>query len=158
MEDRREGEATQRLIMDNKIYGVLDVGSNSVRALVYSDGKIIYTGLITSRLGEGIADSGKLSAEAMMRNRNAILTLRDKCLSFGADEPFVFATEAVRSADNGEEFVALLKADGVDVEVISGEEEGELSLLGALGGKDGGVIDIGGASTEIVIAKGGKIV
>ena len=45
--------------MNNKIYGVLDVGSNSVRALVYSDGKILYSGLITSRLGEGLAKTGE---------------------------------------------------------------------------------------------------
>ena len=145
--------------MNEEKYGVLDVGSNSVRALVYSDGKTLYSGLITSRLGEGLGISGKLSAVAMIRTVNAIEELSAKCVIAGADKVFAFATEAVRSAENGDEFVSLVKErTGLDVEVISGDEEGELGLLGALSGKDGGIIDIGGASTEITVAKGGKIV
>ncbi len=140
-------------------YGVIDVGSNSVRALVYSDGKTLYSGLITSRLGEGTAFTGKLANDAMMRTVNAISALNEKCLNLGADKVFAFATEAVRSAENGNEFLSLAnECTGIDIEVLSGDEEGELGLLGALGGKDGGIIDIGGASTEITVAKGGRIV
>ncbi|MBQ7642291.1 MAG: hypothetical protein IJS67_00160 [Clostridia bacterium] len=139
-------------------YGVLDVGSNSVRALVYADGKVLYNGLITSRLGEGLALSGKLSAEAMNRTAEAIIALKGVCEKRGADKVFAFATEAVRSAANGGEFVSLVKSTGVDIEVVSGDEEGELGALGALGGDDGGIIDIGGASTEIVAVKTKKIV
>lgn len=139
-------------------YGVLDVGSNSVRALVYADGKVLYNGLITSRLGEGLAISGKLSAEAMNRTAEAIIALQGVCEKRGADKVFAFATEAVRSASNGGDFVSLVKSKGVDIEVVSGDEEGELGALGALGGDDGGIIDIGGASTEIVAVKTKKIV
>ena len=144
--------------MNNKIYGVLDVGSNSVRALVYSDGKILYSGLITSRLGEGLAKTGELSSEAIIRTYSAVKTLTDKCSEYKTDKIFVFATEAVRSAKNGEDFCKLLREDGIETDVLSGDEEGEIGLLGALGGKDGGIIDIGGASAEIVVAKGGKII
>ena len=48
-----------------KRYGVFDVGSNSVRALVYENGKTLFKGLITTRLGDGLTASGKLSDEAV---------------------------------------------------------------------------------------------
>lgn len=145
-------------MVKSETYGVIDVGSNSVRALVYSGGKILYTGLITSRLGEGLANTGRLSSDPIIRTVSAITTLINQCKTHGADKPFVFATEAVRSAENGEEFISLCAAYGIAVEVISGDEEAELGLIGALGGSDGGIIDIGGASTEIAVSLGGKIV
>ena len=58
-----------------KRYGVFDVGSNSVRALVYENGKTLFKGLITTRLGEGLTASGKLSDEAVKRTLNGIGTL-----------------------------------------------------------------------------------
>ena len=77
----------------------------------------------------------------------------------GAETIVAFATAAVRSAENGQEFTDRVKElCGLSVEVISGEEEAEIGILGALGGADGGVIDIGGASTEIVVKDKGKIV
>ena len=70
-----------------------------------------------------------------------------------------FATAAVRAAENGKEFTERVKElCGLSVEVISGEEEAEIGILGALRGGDGGVIDIGGASTEIVVKTQGEIV
>ncbi len=142
----------------DKTYSVLDIGSNSVRALCFRRGKVLYNGLITTRLGEGTAKSGMLSEEAIVRTVEGMKTLRGKLSVFCPDELFCFATEAVRSAENGGAFLNYAKTEGFSVEVLSGDEEGELGLLGALGGKDGGIIDIGGASTEITAAKGGKII
>ncbi|MBR1867095.1 MAG: hypothetical protein IJ800_00735 [Clostridia bacterium] len=142
----------------DKIYSVLDIGSNSVRALCYRRGKVLYSGLITTRLGEGTAKQGKLSEEAIVRTVEGMKTLREKLSVFCSDDLFCFATEAVRSAENGEVFLNYAKNEGFSVEVLDGDEEGELGLLGALGGKDGGIIDIGGASTEITVGRNGKIV
>jgi len=142
----------------NTIYGVIDIGSNSVRNLVYSDGKILYKSLITTRLGEGLAVTGRISAEAESRTVKAIKTLYDKCVECGAQIVYPFATEAVRCALNGKRFVdEVERAVGVRTEVVEGKEEGNLGLLGAFHGKDGAIIDIGGASAEISVAKGGKI-
>ena len=70
-----------------------------------------------------------------------------------------FATAAVRSARNGNVFVQRVKElCGLDVEVIAGETEAEIGILGALGMQDGAVIDVGGASTEITVQKDGKCV
>ena len=142
-----------------KRYGVFDVGSNSVRALVYENGKTLFKGLITTRLGEGLTTSKRLSDEAVKRTLNGIGTLYAEVLKLSPQNVYVFATEAVRSAENGNDFVSAVKDTfGLDVDVLSGNEEGEIGLLGALAGKDGGIIDIGGASAEITAAKDGKII
>lgn len=142
-----------------KRYGVFDVGSNSVRALVYENGKSLFKGLITTRLGEGLTASKQLSDEAIKRTLSGIGTLYAEVLKLSPQNVYVFATEAVRSAENGNVFVSAVKdMFGLDVDVLSGDEEGEIGLLGALGGRDGGIIDIGGASAEITAAKGGKII
>ena len=61
--------------------------------------------------------------------------------------------------ENGEEFTKSVKAiTGIDVDVVSGETEAKLALLGALNGCDGGVIDIGGASTEVAVKEDGEVV
>ena len=76
----------------------------------------------------------------------------------GAEYVCAFATAAVRSAQNGQVFTDRVKAlCGLSVEVISGEEEAEIGILGALGAKDGAVVDVGGASTELVVKKHGKL-
>ena len=142
-----------------KRYGVFDIGSNSVRALVYENGKTLFKGLITTRLGEGLTASGKLSDEAVKRTLNGIGTLYAEVLKLNPNNVYVFATEAVRSAENGNVFVSAVKDTyGLDVDVLSGDEEGEIGLSGALAGNDGGIIDIGGASAEIAVSEGGKTV
>ncbi len=144
-------------MIKSKKYGVIDIGSNSVRAILYSDGKILYKNLIMTRLGEGLATSGSLSKVAIDRSVDAIKHFVYHLIARGADEILPFATEAVRSATNGNEFTdAVKKTVGFEVDVVSGDVEGELGLLGALGGKDGGIIDIGGASAEIVATEGGR--
>lgn len=141
-----------------KKFAVIDVGSNSVRLMLVADGKVLYKTLQTTRLGEGIADSKRLKKEAIERTAVAVSAFCDRAKADGAEGVYAFATAAVRSAENGDEFTARVKAlCGLCVEVISGETEAELGILGALGEKDGAVIDIGGASTEIVVKKGGKL-
>ncbi len=72
---------------------------------------------------------------------------------------YVFATEAVRSAANGQAFTERVnQLCGLDVEVLSGETEANIGLLGAIGYGDGGMIDLGGASTEITVREGGRII
>ena len=131
---------------------VIDIGSNSVRLLFQSGGKTLYKALNTTRLGEGLAVSGKLSLPAMQRSALAVQEFKQRATSDGATQVYVFATAAVRSAENGGEFVMMVeKLAGLKVDVISGEEEAAIGLLGALGRNDGGIIDIGGGSTELTL-------
>lgn len=137
-------------------YAVIDVGSNSVRLLLWSDGKTLYKQINTTRLGEGLSITGSLSERAMLVSAEAIRLFKEQALREGADGVFAFATAAVRSAKNGADFTALVKRTaGLEVDVISGTEEGEIGLSGAIGKADGGIIDIGGASTELTLREGG---
>ena len=140
-------------------FAVIDIGSNSVRLMFVADGKVLYKGLNTTRLGEGIAEQPILRAAAIERSARAVELFYNKAQEEGAEGIYAFATAAVRSAENGAEFTDRVKElCGLSVEVISGEEEAEIGILGALGGADGGVIDIGGASTEIVVKEQGEII
>ncbi len=135
-------------------YGVIDVGSNSVR-LMMSDGvKTLYKKVCTTRLAEGMTDDKKLSLIAINRTADAICRFVDTAKVDGANEIYIFATAAVRQSSNSKVFLEKVKElCGMDVEVISGEREAYLGLVGALDGADGGIIDVGGASTEVAVVK-----
>ncbi len=134
-------------------YAIIDIGSNSVRLMLWADGKSLYKRVITTRLGKGIS-AGLLEEGAMMRTAEAVETLFREGRRAGA-EVHAFATAAVRTAKNGGDFCALVgKKTGLAVDVVSGEREAELGLRGALMGANGSILDIGGASTEICTAEG----
>ena len=140
-------------------FAVIDIGSNSVRLMFVADGKVLYKSLHTTRLGEGLAHKPRLLPAAIERTAQAVAAFCEKAKSEGAERVFAFATAAVRTAENRVEFLDRVKElCALEIEVVSGEEEAELGILGALGSGDGCVIDIGGASTEIVVKLGGSIV
>lgn len=131
-------------------YAIIDIGSNSVRLMLWANGTL-YKKINTTRLAQGLTADGVLGGEAVERTTRAVAEFCAEGLREGA-KVYAFATAAVRSAANGAAFCARVKAlCGLDVDVISGEEEALLGLYGALGEEDGGIIDIGGASTEVCI-------
>lgn len=137
----------------------LDIGSNSVRLMMWADGKTLYKALNTTRLGEGLISTGAMKEEAISRTALAVKQFKERAEEEGAEKFFAFATAAVRSASNRQTFLDEVKrVAGVEVDVISGEEEARLGIMGALGNSDGGIIDLGGASTEITLQiKGQKL-
>lgn len=140
-------------------YAVIDIGSNSVRLMTIADGIVLYKTVDSTRLGEGLATSKNLKKEAIKRTSLAVANFYRRAQREGAKKVFAFATAAVRSAENGQAFVKEVKElCGLDVETVSGEEEARLGISGALGEEDGAVVDVGGASTELVVQKNGKIV
>ena len=140
-------------------YGVIDIGSNSVRLMISNGVSTQYKILKTTRLAEGLGEDKLLKIVPMERTVKAICELYEIANQERVDKIFIFATAAVRQAKNRQEFLSKIQQScGLVVDVVSGEKEAELGLLGALGNKDGGVIDIGGASTEIALLKNNKIV
>ncbi len=139
-------------------YAIIDIGSNSVRLMLWASGKTLYKKVKTTRLGEGLAAFGRLQLPAMERTLRAVGEFVGE--GRGSDaEIHVFATAAVRSSLNGQDFCReVSRLFGVDVDVVSGRDEALLAMLGALGKRDGGIIDIGGASTEICLKKCGELV
>jgi exopolyphosphatase/guanosine-5'-triphosphate,3'-diphosphate pyrophosphatase len=113
-----------------------------------------------TRLGEGSSRGKSLCAEAVERSIAALLYFRSVLQSFQIDDLSVVATSAVREAENQADFLAQVKRRvGFDVTVLSGIEEARCMFLGVnlvIGNRSGemGVIDIGGGSTELVIAQG----
>ncbi len=139
--------------------GVIDIGSNSVRLALLADGKTLYKRLKTTRLGAGLSFGSELDAQAIERTAQAVFLFMREAEGDGAEKVYAFATAAVRSATNREVFLSRVKKlCGMEVEVISGEKEAALGILGALGGGDGGIIDVGGASTEVTVRQNGKTV
>ena len=148
---------------------VIDIGSNSIKFLVgerREDGsvKVIAEGNEILRLGEGLHESGRLSADAMERNAEAAASFAQQAGAFGAEEIRCVGTMALRSAANSGAFLTMVKERcGLDVEIISGEEEARLSYLAVLSAlpdakEDVVIFDTGGGSTEFIYGRGREVV
>ena len=146
---------------------VVDIGTNSTRLLladVAADGSITELARRSevTRLGVGVDSSGVLSDEAMER---VFKTLDDYSAMIeklgGADKRRAVLTSATRDAANGGEFTRqVAERYQLDARAIPGEQEAQLSFLGATSGRDPDdgsqivVVDIGGGSTELIIGHG----
>ena len=141
---------------------IIDIGSNSVRLVVYAGATripwIIFNEKVMAGLGQKIADTGLLSEEAQDKALAALRRYRVLTREMGVVRTRVVATAAVRDAANGAEFIRKVRAIGFKPELLSGEEEGLLAGLGVLSAipeADGLVADLGGGSLELAdIAKG----
>lgn len=145
--------------------GVVDVGSNSVRMVVF-DGAArspayFYNEKVMCGLGKGLAQTGRLNPQGRERALKALK--RFALLAEGMDiSPMtVVATAAAREAEDGPEFQAQVLAEtGLKLWVIDGDEEARLSAQGVLLGwpeAKGMVCDIGGNSMELARIGGGKV-
>ena len=137
---------------------ILDIGSNSVRFAFMErgeDGAFFVPGgrkdICTTRLGKGLDTTGRLSVEAMEATLVACRAFCDRAEAANAPA-YAYATSAVRDAENRQELLDALKAvcPGLSIFLLSGEEEGRLAYQGAMGGRAGTLLDIGGGSAQVV--------
>ena len=136
-----------------KKYAVIDIGSNSVRLLLWDNGKTLLKEAKVTRLAQGIQQNKILADDAIERTVQTISLFCHKAKESGCSNISIFATEAVRSSQNRAKFIAqVLQTTGYTVHILTGEEEAECGLIGCLQNRAGGIIDIGGASTEIIVA------
>jgi exopolyphosphatase / guanosine-5'-triphosphate,3'-diphosphate pyrophosphatase len=144
---------------------VVDIGSNSVRLVVY-DGlrrspTPIFNEKILCGLGKGIVITGKLDAAGVVRAIAALKRFRALTRQIGCHEVYAVATAAAREAENGEDFIAEAeKALGAGIDVLTGKEEARYAALGVIAGvpdADGVVGDLGGGSLELINVKDGKL-
>jgi exopolyphosphatase / guanosine-5'-triphosphate,3'-diphosphate pyrophosphatase len=136
----------------------IDCGTNSTRLLVAdSSGRPLERLMRITRLGEGVDATGQLSDKAIDRCIGVIREYRGVLDRLGVVSIRLVATSAVRDAANGTVFLtAAAEASGAKPELLTGIEEGRLSLAGALSELDGAegpflILDIGGGSTELVV-------
>lgn len=145
--------------------GVVDVGSNSVRLVVF-DGAArspayFFNEKILCGLGRGIAETGHLHPEGRARALSAIKRFQRLADGMNLGPLSAVATAAVRDASDGPDFRAqVLRETGLELYVIDGEEEARLSAQGVLLGwpeAQGLMCDIGGSSLELARIRGGEV-
>lgn len=144
-------------------YAVVDTGSNTIRMSVYeySDGRLseIFTEAIFANLAGHIVDNC-LTDEGIDVCCDALVKHQNTAKSYDADFR-AFATAAIRNANNAKEIVKNVKGKtDIDLEILSGEDEGELSFLGAyedFSVTSGIMADVGGGSSEVIAFNDGKI-
>jgi len=149
---------------------VIDIGSNTLLLLITEpgpDGELhaVVDLCRFGRLGQGLDASGRLHPDAIARSLDICREYRATMDAHGVGPIAVIATEAVRKATNGADFVVPARAIlGADITVIPGEREAALAFtaqirsLPTLRGRRFVVVDVGGASTEVIVADGDRVV
>ena len=141
-------------------YAVIDIGSNSVRLVVYDElGRAPFPRFnekALCQLGDGFARTGALAPDGVARSLAALRRFRAIADAMAVGRVDVLATEAVRQASNGPALVAqIAEQTGLAVRVLSGEEEAYFGALGVISGfyrPTGLVGDMGGGSLEMAEA------
>lgn len=147
---------------DLMLCAAIDIGSNTTRVLVAepSDGQLkkVMEQRAYTRISKAIDAEGAITPDKVEEVGELVATQVRLARELGAREIRAVATAAVREATNGAEVAAAIsEAAGVEVEILSGEEEGRLAFIGAtksLGHPTEGpvgVVDIGGGSTEVIL-------
>lgn len=143
---------------------VVDIGSNSIRLVVYQDGGRaplqLFNEKVLCGLGRGLAATGELSPDGMGMALANLARFKSLVAAMDVRRVEVVATAAVRDAENGASFVSdISRRTGFKVRVLSGADEARLSALGvvsAIPDATGVMGDLGGGSLELVELIGGK--
>jgi exopolyphosphatase/guanosine-5'-triphosphate,3'-diphosphate pyrophosphatase len=140
----------------------IDVGSNTIRLLIgrVESGKVIRhkTEMVITRLAAGIGDTGLLNPDNMEKSISVLKAFSDIISAYDISHIRAVGTSALREAKNSEEFrQRVLSEIGINIEVISGEEEAELTAKGVLSDlpktDSSLIIDVGGGSAEWIFCK-----
>lgn len=136
---------------------IIDLGTNTFNLLIVEGNTTLFKTKIAVKLGEGGITKGYIAEAPFQRGLNALKTHLQTIKEYQAERTLAFATSAIRSANNGGDFVAQVKTElGLSIEVIDGDKEAELIYLGVqqaldLGDSNKLIMDIGGGSTEFII-------
>ena len=144
---------------------IIDIGSNSVRLVIYPDsGKYpypLFNERINCRLGEKLFETGKLSTRSISRALKALQRFSIIIKNMEVKHIVPVATAAVRNSKNNKEFI--LPAEKIlssKIRILTKNEEAELAALGLVSNvpiKNGIIADLGGGSLELILIKKGKI-
>jgi len=145
---------------------VIDIGSNSIRLVVYEDEIRSPSPVLNEKLlcglGRRRTPDGHLNKEATRRAFAVLRRFRKLCEQTRVKRSYAFATEAVRSATDGAEFIAEAEdCCGMAIRILDGRQEAELAAAGIVSGfidPDGFAGDLGGGSLELMDIAGGKMV
>jgi exopolyphosphatase/guanosine-5'-triphosphate,3'-diphosphate pyrophosphatase len=144
---------------------VIDIGSNSVRLVVYEELSRSLVPVFNEKalcgLGREVQSTGLLAPDAVAKALTSLRRFRALCRIQKVGRVFAIATAACRDATNGAEFIARAeRICGVPIEILSGPREAKLSALGVISGihnPDGIVGDLGGGSVELIDVRGNRV-
>jgi exopolyphosphatase / guanosine-5'-triphosphate,3'-diphosphate pyrophosphatase len=156
---------SQGRLQDRRPISVIDIGSNSIRLVIYEgvarSPTVLFNEKMLAGLGRGIVSTGKLDPEAVKRSVEEFGRFRALAEQAGSEQLHVIATAAAREAENGPEFIHRAEEIlGTSIKVLSGREEAFYSAMGVISGfhdPDGIAGDLGGGSLELVDVKGETI-
>lgn len=147
--------------------GIIDIGSNSIRLAIYETApqgayRLINEKKESARLSEKMNPEGAMERAEILSIVPILRQFREVCRAYACRQVRVAATAAIRNAANAEEIKALLEAQtGLDIEILTGEQEayyGFVAVAGGMTNEDGFIIDIGGGSTEIALFQGRRMI
>jgi exopolyphosphatase / guanosine-5'-triphosphate,3'-diphosphate pyrophosphatase len=144
---------------------VIDIGSNSVRLVVYESMARNLTTIFNEKalcgLGREVQTTGLLAPDAIAKALTSLRRFRALCRVMKVGRVRAIATAACRDASNGPDFIARAeRICGVKIEILSGPREAKLSALGVISGvhkPDGIVGDLGGGSLELIDVRGNRV-
>lgn len=156
---------SQGRLQDRRPLSVIDIGSNSIRLVVYEgvarSPTVLFNEKMLAGLGRGLFSTGRLDPEAVTRAMSEFGRFRALSEQSGAEKLHVIATAAAREAENGHDFIERAEEVlGTEIRILSGREEAYYSALGVISGfhrADGIAGDLGGGSLELVDVKGEAI-
>ncbi len=141
---------------------VIDIGSNTVRLVVYTGSRrapaVFLNEKVTARLGRDLMVTGRMPDKAMDLALTSLARFALILKDLEVPEVQCVATAAVREAANGPDFLARVRALGLDPRLLSGEEEATYAAMGVIGAfprTQGVVADLGGGSLELVAVADG---
>ena len=147
---------------------VIDLGTNTFNLLVVEttddhDYKILYNNKLPVKLGKSGIDKKEIRPDAITRGMNAIEKHLQTIQELHSEKTYAFATSAIRSARNGDQFVKMVRQRfNLDIDIIDGNREAELIYYGVkqavnLSNEKVLILDIGGGSNEFIIADHDRI-
>ncbi|MBC7457577.1 MAG: Ppx/GppA family phosphatase [Bdellovibrionaceae bacterium] len=145
----------------------LDLGSNTFLCLIcdVDQGKIgtIYSDDVqVVRLGQGLSSSKKFHPDALARAKKTLTDFAQAIAKHEPEKVLAMATSAARDAENKEELFKICKDLNIPLEIISGDQEAQITYSGSVSGMESFntktlVVDIGGGSTEFIVGLGPKL-
>jgi len=163
------GEALKKTVSTsmpqlNQRTAIIDIGSNSIRLVVYQGPArvpaILFNEKVMAGLGKELATTGAIAEDSLVTAQAALQRFYRLCQEMNVDVIESFATSAVRDASNGNELLKIASKIGIETTVLQGKEEAHLAGLGVISAipkADGIVGDLGGGSLELARVQGGKV-
>jgi exopolyphosphatase/guanosine-5'-triphosphate,3'-diphosphate pyrophosphatase len=137
---------------------IIDLGTNTFHLLITREKETLHELRRPVRLGQGGINQGRITEEAIERACQCLTDYKQVAVDYGVSKIIAIGTSALRNAKNANHFVSeIFRTTGIDIQIISGEQEAELIYQGVRSGMDLGsnhslIVDIGGGSVEFIIA------